>query len=62
MKVTRVIVTPAEQKNGWDDAGLRDYLDTRNEAQADKINPRSAQRRKRPDVQNHQYRPLRWRA
>lgn len=62
MDVKRVIVSPGELKNGWDDASLREYLNDRNEVQADKINPRSEARRKRPDVQNSKYKPQRWRA
>lgn len=60
-KVQRVVVTPDELKNGWDDKSLRKYLEERNEAQADKINPRSEQRRTKPMEQNHRYRPHRWR-
>lgn len=61
MQTNRVIVTPEELRNGWDDASLRKYLETRNEAQAEKIDPRSQSRRKRPIEQNHRYRPHRWR-
>lgn len=62
IKVERVTVTPDELKNGWDDASLRKYLETRNAVQADKIDPRSESRRKRPVEQNHRYRPHRWRS
>lgn len=60
-KIARVIVTKDELRNGWDDASLNKYLNERNEAQADLIDPRSASRRKRPIEQNHKYRPHRWR-
>lgn len=60
-KIERPVVTPGELKNGWDDRSLQKYLDSRNEAQADKINPRSEARRRQPVEQNHRYRPLRWR-
>ena len=61
MKTERVTVTTDEQKNGWDDASLRKYLETRNDVQASLIDPRSNSRRKRPTEQNHRYRPHRWR-
>ena len=61
MKTERVTVTTDEQKNGWDDASLRKYLETRNDVQASLIDPRSNSRRKRPAEQNHRYRPHRWR-
>ena len=59
MKTERVTVTPDELKNGWDDASLRKYLESRNEVQVQKIDPR--QRRVRPNEQNHKYNPHRWR-
>ena len=59
MKTERVTVTPDELKNGWDDASLRKYLESRNEVQVQKIDPR--QRRVRPNMQNHKYNPHRWR-
>ncbi len=59
MKTERVTVTPAEIKNGWDDASLRKYLESRNEVQAQKIDPRH--RQVRPNEQNHRYKPHRWR-
>lgn len=59
--VDRVFVTKDELKNGWDDASLRKYLEERNEAQADLIDPRSKSRRQRQTLQNHKYRPHRWR-
>lgn len=61
VKIERVIVTKDELKNGWDDASLRKYLEQRNEAQVNLIDPRSAARRKRPIEQNHRYNPHRWR-
>ena len=61
IKTERVVVTQDELRNGWDDASLRKYLEQRNEAQADLIDPRSAARRSRPTEQNHRYRPHRWR-
>ena len=61
MKTERVTVTTEELQNGWDDASLRKYLESRNEVQAQKIDPRSDARRKRPAEQNHRYRPHRWR-
>ncbi|MDO8683698.1 MAG: hypothetical protein Q7N50_09485 [Armatimonadota bacterium] len=61
IKIERVVVTPDELKNGWDDASLRKYLNERNEAQVSLIDPRSDSRRKRPTEQNHKYRPHRWR-
>lgn len=60
-KIERFIVTPDELKNGWDDASLRKYLEQRNEAQVQLIDPRYAGRNKRPREQNHKYRPHRWR-
>ena len=59
MKTERVTVTTDELKNGWDDASLKKYLESRNEVQAQKIDPR--QRRVRPNEQNHLYNPHRWR-
>jgi hypothetical protein len=61
VKIERITVTPDELKNGWDDASLRKYLDSRNEVQAQKIDPRSAARRRKPTEQNHLYNPHRWR-
>lgn len=61
VKIERVTVTKDDLKNGWDDASLAEYLASRTEAQAEKINPRSESRRVKPIEQNHFYRPLRWR-
>ena len=61
MKTERVTVTTDELRNGWDDASLRKYLETRNNVQASLIDPRSNSRRKRPTEQNHRYRPHFWR-
>mgnify|MGYP001589862634 CR=1 FL=1 len=62
MKTDRVTVTADELKNGWDDASLRKYLESRNDVQAQKIDPRSEARYSKPIEQNHKYRPHRWRA
>lgn len=59
IKIVRVTV--GEIKNGWDDASLRKYLNGRNEAQVNLIDPRYEGRRKKPIEQNHKYNPHRWR-
>ena len=52
-------VTPDEEKNGWTDETLRDYLQERDEARSVVIDVKN--RPKRPAVQNNRYRPHRWR-
>jgi len=61
MRIERVTVTADELRNGWDDASLRKYLESRNEAQAKLVDPRERNKDKRPIEQNHRYRPHRWR-
>ena len=50
-----------EKKNGWTTETLTAYLADRAAGQSLAIDPNSLSRRKPPDMQNHKYRPLRWR-
>lgn len=55
--------TDEERKNGWTTETLTAYLTERLAGQSLTIDVHSIQRRmgRRPNEQNHQYRPLRWR-
>lgn len=60
--IERVIEpTDEEKRNGWDAKALNKYLADREASQSAALDPDSISRRKRPNEQNHRYRPLRWR-
>ena len=56
--------TKDEKKNGWTAKTLTKYLAERAAGQSLAVDVNSLHRRKarRPDVQNHRYRPHRWRS
>jgi hypothetical protein len=61
---TIIHVTRDEARNGWDDKTLTAYLAERQAGQSLSVDVNSLHRQmaRRPNIQNHKYRPLRWRS
>jgi len=56
----RIIVpTDAETANGWDEKALSKYINEQETAQLERLD--MSNRQVRPNIQNHRYRPHRWR-